>query len=106
MIDSIEDYISEMFQGENYELGKYECLLISFNCLKLYCGQVGIKFDQIEDHYNEFKESKIDDAFWNFDAGSGYENVNEIEKFLQMMGYYIIQGITQECLQGKPGKKF
>lgn len=40
MIDSVEDDISEMLKSESNQLGGYECLVICFNCLRLYCEQV------------------------------------------------------------------
>lgn len=81
MIDSIEDDTSEMLEDESSKLGVYECLVICFNYLRLYCGQVGIGFSQIEDHYNAFKESKMDGTFWNFDVRANSTNSNEIQEF-------------------------
>ena len=44
MIDSIEDDISEMLEDESSELSGYECLVISVNCLTLFCQQVEIDY--------------------------------------------------------------
>ena len=59
MIDFIEDDIAEILESQISELSDYECLIISFNHLRLYCGQVGIKFGQMEDHTNEMVSVKI-----------------------------------------------
>ena len=85
MIDLIEDGISEMLEDETIELGGYECLVICFNYLKLYCGQVGIDFGQIEGYYNEFKENQADKAFLNFDTEFNLKNTNEVEACIQML---------------------
>ena len=85
MIDSIEDDISEMLEDGSNELGGYECLVICFNYLKLYCGQVGIDFGQIENHYNEFKESQAGEAFWNFDIGFNSKKGDEVEACNRML---------------------
>ena len=85
MIDLIEDDISEMLEDEKNVLGVYECLVICFNCLKLYCDQVGINFRQIEDHHIEFKKSREDGTFWSFDVDINSAKGNEVENFIIML---------------------
>ena len=84
MIDSVEDNISAILEDKSNELGGYECLVICFNWLRFYCGQVGIKFSQIEDHYNAFKESKVDGTFWNFKTGLNPAD-DEVEGFSRVL---------------------
>ena len=81
VIDSIEDDISEMLEDENNELSGYECLVISFNSLTLFCQQVGIDFSQIEDHYGESDESQLYENSRGFDSGLNFKECNEIEVF-------------------------
>ena len=85
MIDSIEDDISEMLEGANNQIGGYECIVICFNSLQLYCGQVGIEFSQIEDNYNALKKSKVDGTLWNIDIGFHSANSNEVNKFNKVL---------------------
>ena len=85
MIDSVEDDISKLLEDESNQLGGYECLVICFNYLKLYCGQVGIKFSQIEDNYNAFKENKMGDTFLSFDIDTNSASGNEIEEFRRIL---------------------
>ena len=68
MIDLIEDDISEMLESENSELSGYECLVISFNCLTLFCRQVEIDFSQIEDHFSESEKTQSGDNSLGFDS--------------------------------------
>ena len=81
MIDLIEDDISEMLESENSELSGYECLVISFNSLTLFCRQVGIDFSQIEDHYGESETSQLYENLRGFDSGLNLKECNEIEVF-------------------------
>ena len=81
VIDSIEDDISEMLEDENNELSGYECLVISFNSLTLFCRQVGIDFSQIEDHYGESEKSQLYENLRGFDSGLNLKECNEIEVF-------------------------
>ena len=81
VIDSIEDDISEMLEDENNELSGYECLVISFNCLTLFCRQVGIDFSQIEDHYGESEKSRSYENFKSFDSDLNLKECNEVEAF-------------------------
>ncbi len=81
MIDSIEDDISEMLEDENSELSGYECLVISFNCLTLFCRQVEIDFGQIEDHYSESEKSRSYENFKGFDSVSNLHEYNEVGVF-------------------------
>jgi len=85
MIDSVEDDISEILDDENNQLSGYECLVICFNSLRLYCEQAGIELSQIKDHYNAVKEDKSDGTFWNFDLGINSENSNEVERFSRVL---------------------
>ena len=80
MIDLIEDDISEMLENENSKLNGYECLVISFNCLTLFCQQVRIDFSQIEDHYNEFKKNPPDGILQSYDGASDVQR-SEVEEF-------------------------
>ena len=81
VIDSIEDDISEMLEDENSELSGYECLIISINCLTLFCQQIGIDFRQIEDHYTESEKSRSYENLKDFDSDSNLKEYNEIEAF-------------------------
>jgi len=81
VIDSIEDDISEMLEDENSELNGYECLVISINCLTLFCQQVGIDFSQIEDHYSESEKSRSHENLKDFDSDSNLKKLNEVEVF-------------------------
>ena len=85
MIDSVEDDISEILEDKSNELGGYECLVICFNWLRFYCGQVGIKFSQIEDNYDAFKESKMDGTLLSFDIEKNSANSSEIEGFRKIL---------------------
>ena len=80
MIDLIEDDISEMLENENSKLNGYECLVISFNRLTLFCQQVGIDFSQTEDHYNEFKKNPPDGILQSYNEASDVER-SEVEEF-------------------------
>jgi hypothetical protein len=81
VIDSIEDDISEMLENENSELSGYECLIISINCLTLFCQQIGINFSQIEDHYSESEKSRPYEDLKGFDSDSNLKKYNEVEAF-------------------------
>jgi hypothetical protein len=81
VIDSIEDDISEMLEDENSELSGYECLIISINCLTLFCQQIGIDFSQIEDHYSESEKSRSYENLKDFDNDSKLKEYNELEAF-------------------------
>ena len=80
MIDLIEDDISEILENENSKLNSYQCFVISFNCLTLFCQQVGIDFSQIEDHYNEFKKNPPDGILQSYDGASDVQR-SEVEEF-------------------------
>jgi len=80
MIDLIEDDISEILDNENSKLNGYECLVIGFNRLTLFCQQVGIDFSQIEDHYNEFKKNPPDGILQSYDGASDVQR-SEVEEF-------------------------
>ena len=81
VIDSIEDDISEMLEDENSELSGYECLIISINCLTLFCRQIGIDFSQIEDHYGESKKSRSYENLKDFDSDLNLKKYNGVEAF-------------------------
>jgi len=85
MIDSIEDDISEMLEDENNELSGYECLVISFNCLTLFCRQVEIDFSQIEDHFNESEKTRSGKNSLGFDSSTDLKEYNEVESFNEML---------------------
>jgi hypothetical protein len=81
VIDSIESDISEMLEDENSELSGYECLVISINCLTLFCRQIGINFSQIEAHYGESERSRLYENLKDFDIGLNIKKYNEVEAF-------------------------
>ena len=81
LIDSIEDDISEMLESENSELSGYECLVISFNCLTLFCRQVEIDFSQIEDHFSESEKIQLGENSLGFDSSIDLKEHNEVEAF-------------------------
>jgi hypothetical protein len=61
MFDAVEDDIDELISDENeepLEIGGYECLLITFSNLRLYCNNAGIPLKQIEDQHKELKQSQ------------------------------------------------
>ena len=85
MIDLIEDDISEMLESENSELSGYECLVISFNCLTLFCRQVEIDFSQIEDHFSESEKIQSGENSLDFDSSIDLKEYNEVEAFNEML---------------------
>ena len=85
MIDSIEDDISEMLESENSELSGYECLIISFNCLTLFCRQTEIDFSQIETHFSESEKSQSGKNSLGFDSSIDLKKHNEVEAFNEML---------------------
>jgi hypothetical protein len=85
MIDSIEDDISEMLESENSELSGYECLVISFNCLTLFCRQVEIDFSQIEDHFSESEKTQSGENSLGFGSSIDLKEHNEVEAFNGML---------------------
>ena len=85
MIDSIEDDVSDLLDDESNEVGGYECLVICFNSLRLYCDEVGIDFGQIEDQYQELKISKTGEIIGDFDIDGNSKRGNEIEAFSRML---------------------
>ncbi len=85
MIDSIEDDVSDLLDDESNEVGGYECLVICFNSLRLYCDEVGIDFGQIEDQYQELKISKTGEIIGDFDIDGNSKSGNEIEAFSRML---------------------
>ena len=85
MIDFIEDDISEMLESENSELSGYECLVISFNCLTLFCRQVEIDFSQIEDLFGESEKNQSGENSLDFDSSIDLKEDNEVELFNGML---------------------
>ena len=85
MIDSIEDDISEMLESENSELSGYECLVISFNCLTLFCRQVEIDFSQIDDHFSESEKTPSGENTLSFDSSIDLKEHGEVEAFNGML---------------------
>ena len=85
MIDLIEDDISEMLESGNSELSGYECLIISFNCLTLFCRQVEIDFSQIEDHFSESEKTQPGENSLGFDSSIDLKEYNEVEAFNEML---------------------
>ena len=85
MIDFIEDDISEMLEDENSELSGYECLVISFNCLTLFCRQVEIDFSQIEDHFSESEKTQSGENSLGFGSSIDLKEHNEVEAFNGML---------------------
>ena len=86
MIDSIEDDVSDLLDDESNEVGGYECLVICFNSLRLYCdeswNQILVK---IEDQYHEFEISKTGEIIGDFDIDGNSKSGNEIEAFSRML---------------------
>ena len=85
MIDLIEDDISEMLESESSEVSGYECLVISFNCLTLFCRQVEIDFSQIEDHFTESEKIQSGEDSLGFDSSIDLKEYNEVEAFNEML---------------------
>jgi len=85
MIDLIEDDIAEILADEKNQLNEHECLVICFNRLKLYCRQTGIKFSQMEDHYNAFEESNTKGSSLNFISELNLGNDRKVEDFCKVL---------------------
>ena len=65
MFDAVEEDISQLVSDENEEatqIGGYECLFIAFSNLRLYCENSGVNLRQIEDQYQELKESPANEG--------------------------------------------
>lgn len=85
MIDSAEGAIADFLENETNEISSYECLVICFSYLRLYCGQVGIEFNQIEDHFNAVRESKLSSVPSLSDIKVISASDNEVEKISKML---------------------
>ena len=84
MIDSIEGDIAEILEDENNQLTNHQCLVVCFRYLKLYCEQVGMELDRIEEHYNAVHES-TDGKFWKFDIQIKADDIGGVRDFIKML---------------------
>jgi hypothetical protein len=88
MFDSVEDDIADLISDENeipLEIGGYECLLIAFSNLSLYCESSGILLKQIEDQYKELKKSQTQENFGAFATYEALDENNEIVNFCKIL---------------------
>ena len=74
-----------MLESENSELSGYECLIISFNCLTLFCRQTEIDFSQIEAHFSESEKTQSGENSLGFDSSIDLKEHNEVEAFNGML---------------------
>ena len=83
MFDAVEEDISQLVSEENDVklIGGYECLFIAFSNLSLYCENSGINLRQIEDQYQELKESPTDEKPSAFLVDQDLDENNEIVNF-------------------------
>jgi hypothetical protein len=88
MFDAVEDDIAELISDENekpLEIGGYECLIIAFSNLSIYCENTGILLKQIEDQYQELKESNTKEEYSAFAIYEDLDENNEIVNFCKML---------------------
>lgn len=88
MFDAVEEDISQLVSEENDDvklIGGYECLFIAFSNLSLYCENSGINLRQIEDQYQELKESPTDEKPSAFLVDQDLDENNEIVNFCKLL---------------------
>ena len=88
MFDTVEDDIADLLSDENekpLEIGGYECLLIAFSNLSLYCDSAGISLKQIADQYKELKKSNTKEEFGAFESHDNLDENNEIVNFCKVL---------------------
>ena len=88
MFDAVEEDISQLVSEENDDvklIGGYECLFIAFSNLSLYCENSGITLRQIEDQYQELKESPTDEKPSAFLVDQDLDENNEIVNFCKLL---------------------
>jgi flagellar biosynthesis chaperone FliJ len=88
MFDAVEEDISQLISDENeenIEVGGYECLLIAFSNLQLYCESSGINLRQIEDQYQALKESPANEDSSLFSVHEDLDENNEVVNFCKLL---------------------
>ncbi|MBT3923814.1 MAG: hypothetical protein HOF21_14700 [Nitrospina sp.] len=88
MFDSVEDDIADLISDENekpLEIGGYECLIIAFSNMSIYCENVGIPLKQIEGQYEELKKSQTGEDFGAFTVYEALDENNEIVNFCKIL---------------------
>ena len=88
MFDSVEDDIADLVSDENekpLEIGGYECLIIAFSNLSIYCENAGLPLKQIEDQYNELKKAQSTENFGAFATYDERDENNEIVSFCKVL---------------------
>ncbi|MBT3508344.1 MAG: hypothetical protein HN472_02220 [Nitrospina sp.] len=88
MFDSVEDDIADLISDENekpLEIGGYECLIIAFSNMSIYCENAGILLKQIEDQYKELKESQGKEGLDAFATHENLDENNEIVNFCKIL---------------------
>jgi hypothetical protein len=86
MFDAVEDDIADLISDENekpLEIGGYECMIIAFSNMSLYCKSAGISLKQIEDQYKELKESSAKEGA--FVSPENLDENNEIVNFCKIL---------------------
>lgn len=109
MFDAVEEDISELVSDENEEppeIGGYECLLIAFSNLRLYCESIGIRLLQIEEQYQELKKSEANEEFGTFAIPDNIDDNNEIVNFCKLMELVENSLTTLEKRREKSGEVF
>ncbi len=88
MLDAVEDDIDELISDENeepLEIGGYECLLITFSNLRLYCHSSEIPLKQIDDQYQELKESQANSEIGKFQPQEDLNKHDEVVNFCKLL---------------------
>ena len=88
MFDAVEEDISQLVSDENEEatqIGGYECLFIAFSNLRLYCENSGVNLRQIEDQYQELKESPANKESDTFVVNEDLDENNEVVNFCKLL---------------------
>ena len=88
MFDTVEDDIADLLSDENekpLEIGGYECLIIAFSNMSIYCENAGILLKQIEDQYKELKESQGKEGLDAFATHENLDENNEIVNFCKIL---------------------
>ena len=88
MFDAIEEDISQVVSDENEEaseIGGYECLLIAFSNLRLYCLYSDISLEQIAEQYQALLESPANEEFATFAIPEDLDENNEVVNFCKLL---------------------
>lgn len=86
MFDAVEEDISKLISDDNEEakeIGGYECLLISFSNLRLFCESSEISLRQIEDQFQALQESPEESKA--FAIQEDLVETNEVVSFCKLL---------------------